>query len=118
MGLDEYDVKHNTSCRPAPNYRTPRNAKVSHATQCCSGMPRNGKSGMDSIKKNCFGDSSVGQRTSHEVIEPLEIGDQPATKKASCPKTSTYPRIRPDAQNRLQSHEVDKKPKNIYIAAN
>ena len=77
MGLDEYDVKHNTSCRPAPNYLTPRNAKVSHATQCCSGMPRNGKSGMDSIKKNCFGDSSVGQRTSHEVIEPLEIGDQP-----------------------------------------
>ncbi|KAK3802174.1 hypothetical protein RRG08_050966, partial [Elysia crispata] len=40
-------------------------------------MPRNGNSGMYSIKKNCFGHSSVGQRTSHEVIEPLEIGDQP-----------------------------------------
>ncbi|KAK3708837.1 hypothetical protein RRG08_021991 [Elysia crispata] len=43
-------------------------------------MPRNGNSGMYSIKKNCFGDSSVGQRTSHEVIEPLEIGDQPEKK--------------------------------------
>ena len=77
MGLDEYNVKHYTSCHPAPNYRTPRNAKVSHATQCCVGMPRNKKSGMNSIKKNYFGHSSVGQRTLHEVVEPLEIGDQP-----------------------------------------
>ncbi|KAK3730794.1 hypothetical protein RRG08_033227 [Elysia crispata] len=43
-------------------------------------MPRNKKSGMNSIKKNCFGHSSVGQRTLHEVVEPLEIGDQPEKK--------------------------------------
>ncbi|KAK3783902.1 hypothetical protein RRG08_050968, partial [Elysia crispata] len=53
-------------------------------------MPRNEKSGMYSIKKNCFGHSSVGQRPSHEVVEPLEIGDQPEKKCLPCCISSSW----------------------------